>query len=92
MTEDGAETLALEALAWIAGEGGLIERFVADTGVSPAELLSRAADPAFLGGVLDFLLSEDARVLDFAAFAGVAPDDPARARALLPGGRQVHWT
>jgi hypothetical protein len=92
MTVDGAETLALEALAWIAGDGGLIERFVNDTGIAPSELLVRAADSAFLGGVLDFLMAEDERVTGFAAFAGVPPTDPAVARALLPGGRQVHWT
>ena len=36
-------------------------------------LRGRAADPEFLGFVLDFLLGADAMVLDFAADAGLAP-------------------
>ena len=42
--------------------------------------------------MLDFLLGADAMVLDFAADAGLAPQDPARARAALPGGDLPNWT
>ena len=40
--------------------------------LAPAEVRARAAEPEFLGFVLDFLLQSDAFVLDFAAEAGVS--------------------
>ena len=62
------------------------------SGVSADELRDRAADPEFLGFVLDFLLSDEAALLAFAHEAGLSPDRPLRARAALPGGELPHWT
>jgi hypothetical protein len=53
---------------------------------------ARAADPEFLGFVLDFLLSDEAALVAFAEEAGIAPDRPLRARAALPGGELPNWT
>ncbi|WP_198148255.1 DUF3572 family protein [Elstera litoralis] len=47
---------------------------------------ARANDPAFLGGVLDFLLGDEAQLLAFCAETEIAPELPARLRAALPGG------
>lgn len=52
----------------------------------------RAADPEFLGFVLDFLLMDDATLIAFAEDEGIAPDRPLRARAALPGGKLPNWT
>lgn len=92
MQRDSAETLALQALAHLAGDDDLLAAFLAQTGAGMAELRRGAADPAFLGAVLDFILQEDGRVLGLAAAAGVAPERVAQARAALPGGQQHHWT
>jgi hypothetical protein len=92
MTRDQAEMLALQALGHLASDPDLLGAFMAATGADPAALRAGARDPAFLGAVLDFLLQEDARVLAFAAVAGIAPTLPAQARAALPGGQAWHWT
>ena len=92
MTPEQAETLGLQALAHIAAQDDLLGAFLAAGGADMAELRARATEPAFLGAVLDFLLQEDQRVLDFAAGIGVAPTQPALARASLPGGQVWHWT
>ena len=89
---DQAETLGLQALGWLAGQPDLAGSFLSATGASADEMKSRAADPEFLGFVLDFLLSDEAVLLGFCDETGVARDRPMRARAALPGGALPHWT
>jgi len=92
MTAEAAETLALQALAWLADGEERLGAFLAETGLAPDTLAARAADPRVLAAVLDFVLGEDSRVLAFAAAAGLAPGVVAAARAALPGGQVPHWT
>ena len=92
MQEEKAQTIALTALGWIAANDELFPAFLAATGASLAELRSRAADPMFLAAVLDFLLQEDAWVLDFCAENSLPPPSLQSARAALPGGALPHWT
>ena len=87
-----AEVLALTALGWLAAQDDLLAGFLGASGASLDDLRARAADPAFLGAVLDFVLMDDAWVLGFAAHAQVPPDMVLRARAGLPGGDLPHWT
>lgn len=89
---DAAETLALDALAWLVGNEDLLPVFLGATGTSEADLRVRASDPEFLGSVLDFLLMDDAWVVSFCDGRGIAYEAPMLARAALPGGAQVHWT
>lgn len=89
---DAAETLALQALGWLASQDDLFPVFVGSTGVAPADLAQRAAEPEFLASVLDFILMDDRWVMDFCAAAGVPPDQPLRARHALPGGAAPDWT
>ena len=51
-----------------------------------------ASDPAFLGALLDFIMMDDAWVTGFCDTAGLAYDQPMRARMALPGGGEMHWT
>ncbi len=92
MQQDLAETVALRALAWLVADDELLPVFLGSTGASEADLRDRAGDPDFLGATLDFLLLDDAWLGRFAAEAGVAPEDVARARGALPGGEAPHWT
>jgi hypothetical protein len=83
---EAAETLALQALAWIAAEPERLSGLMATTGLWPDEVSARATEPAFLGGVLDFLLGDEVQLLAFCTEMGVPPESPARLRAALPGG------
>ena len=85
MERDVAESIALQALAFIAGEAKHLERLLAETGLTAESLRADAAEPTLLAGVLDFVLADEARLLDFCGHAGLKPDRPARARARLPG-------
>jgi len=92
MGRDEAETLALEALGWLAGEDDLLQVFLGSAGLSSADLTARAGDAQLLAAVLDFLLMEDAWVNGFVTATNRAPQEPMRARAALPGGDLPHWT
>ncbi len=92
MTRDAAETLALRALGWLAANEELMPVFLGSSGADAETLGDAARDPAFLGAVLDFIVMDDGWVMAFCDAEGVAYDQPFAARAMLPGGDQVHWT
>ncbi len=79
------ETLALLALAHIAGDETLFARFFALSGLDAASLRARADEPAVLGGVLDFVLGDERLVVSLAESFGVPADAFAQARRKLPG-------
>jgi hypothetical protein len=84
------ETLGLRVLAHIAMDEDLLPRFLTLSGLDGESLKARAADPALLGGLLDFVMFDDALVLRMAEALAVEPEAFARARARLPGGREGH--
>ena len=86
VTAEVAESLAIQALAFLAGEPESLGRFLANTGVGPEEIRSTAHEPHFLAGVLDYLLSDEPLLVAFAAQVSIDPADVARASAVL-GGR-----
>jgi len=92
MKLEQAEIIAIQALGHIAGDDDLLPAFFDITGLSPDNFRARAGEPEILGGVLDFLLMDEARLLAFCEAAGIRPDLPGVARKLLPGGEEVHWT
>jgi hypothetical protein len=92
MTPERAETIALQALAWLVADPDLCAAFLAATGATPADLRARAAEPAFLAAVLSFVLQADATVIAFCDATGLARDQPMRARHALPGQGEVNWT
>ena len=92
MQRETAETVGMQALAWLAGNDELLPVFLGSTGASLDDLRAGAGEPAFLGAVLDFVMMDDAWVVAFCDAAGLSYEAPTRARAALPGGGQVHWT
>lgn len=92
MKREAAETLALEALAHVIGDEQLGPAFLEATGVAPADLAARAAEPGVLVALLAFLMQDDRRILDFCRATGRRPEEPGQALAALPGGAGVHWT
>jgi len=91
-SRDAAESMALQALGWLASQPELLPDFMAATGAAPETLRDAASQPEFLGAVMDFILSEDAMVTAFCDSARLPYMAPMRARAALPGGDLPHWT
>ncbi len=89
---ESAETIAAQALAWLAGDPENLNGFMTLSGLSPGELMAQAGDPRVLGAVLDFILTEDRLVIGFCDAASLAYTVPQMARAALPGGEIWHWT
>jgi len=87
MRREAAESLAIQALNFLAGDPDRLGRFLTATGIGPQQIRAAAASPGFLAGVLDHVASEDALVTAFAAEAGVEPAQIERARAALAGSR-----
>jgi hypothetical protein len=90
--QDTAETFALQVLGWLAANDDLMPIFLGSTGASEGEIRDRAADPVFLGAVLDFLMMDDAWVIGFCDAHTVPYERIMKMRAALPGGEQVNWT
>ncbi len=90
--QESAQTLALQVLGWLAGDDDRLGAFMASGGLDPASLRAQAADPMLHAAVLDFLLADEAMLLQFCADAGVKPELPMQARAELPGGDAPFWT
>ena len=82
---DSARSLAISALAFIAADSDRLNRFLSLTGLGPDNLRTAAADPAFLGSVLDYLVGDEELMVEFAADAGLKPEAVARAHAALRG-------
>ncbi|WP_427023175.1 DUF3572 domain-containing protein [Aureimonas ureilytica] len=80
-----ATGLAIEALSFIASDGLLFSRFLRVTGLELENLRQAADEPAFLAGVLDFLLADDRTLTDFAASIDVPPERVAAARRVMAG-------
>lgn len=91
MGREEAETVALRALAFVAGDEALLGRLQGATGASLDDLRAGAQEPAMLAAVLEFLTSEDRWILAFAEAEGLRPEDPMRALMALPGGRRDEW-
>ena len=85
LTKEAAEGLAIQALTFIAGEPERLGRFLAVTGIGPAEIRTAAREPGFLAGVLDYLASDDRLIAGFAAETGLDPAEVGRAYAALGG-------
>lgn len=91
-SSDAAETLALQALAWLAGHEDLMPVFMGATGASVDDLKARASDATFLASVLDFITMDDQWVIAFCDQHQLDYTAPMMARQALPGGAEVNWT
>jgi len=83
---EAAETLAVQALGFIAGENARLAHFLNMTGIIAADIRAAAREPSFLAGVLEHMLAEESLLLAFAAEAGIDPAEVARAKSVLAAG------
>lgn len=78
-----AETIGIDALSFLAGNGELLTRFLDLTGLSIEQLRTEATKPAFFVGLLDFILGHEPTLMDFANAAELDPAEVALARERL---------
>jgi hypothetical protein len=85
-TEENAETLAVEALSFLAADPERLSRFLSLSGVDIASLRHAAAQEGFLAGIMAHLAADEALLMEFAAASGRAPEQIAAAcQSLNPG-------
>jgi hypothetical protein len=87
MPPEAAEALAIQALTFVGRDPTELGRFLALTGIGPAELRQVAHEPGFLVGVFDYILGHEPTLIAFAEDAGLQPFDVALAREVLGGTR-----
>lgn len=92
ISEEQAETRAIEALGWLVGNQDLLGTFMGSTGASVDDLKTQASDPVFLGSVLDFILMDDAWVTQLCDSLNWPYEQVQQVRWSLRGGAPVHWT
>jgi hypothetical protein len=83
LSREGAEQLAIRALAFLAGEPEELGRFLALAGLGPETIRNAASDPAFLAGVMEYFMENEPLLLVFTAREKVRPTMFAAARYLL---------
>ena len=84
-SQEAAEALALRTLAYVIEDPERAARFLQVTGLAGTGLAAQLNNPAFLGGVLDFVLEDDALLEGAATAAGLPPEAVRIARRHLPG-------
>ena len=87
VSPEAAEQLAIQALTFIGGDAAELGRFLALTGIGPAELRAAAHEPGFLAGVLDHILGYEPLLIAFAKDADINPAAVAQAREALAEAR-----
>ncbi len=80
-----AETLAIEAVAFILGDDDLISRFLDTTGLDPSDLRTRLHEPEVLAAAFGFIMSDDAVARRFAGDHSLSPEQMQLVLARLTG-------
>jgi uncharacterized protein DUF3572 len=83
---EAAESLAIQALNFLAEDPARLSRFLALSGLDPGSIRAAAAESGFLAGVLAHLGEDEALLLAFASQAGIRPSEVDQARRTLAGG------
>lgn len=81
--EGEALAIAISALSYFATEPKILERFFALTGLEAHSIKEAAATPGFVTGVLDFVLSDEALLLEVAQMQEIPPEAIMAARERL---------
>ena len=83
---ESAENIAISALGFLAEDQEHLEGFLALSGLTPDGIRRAAADPGFLVGVLQHVLSDEKFASAFALESGLSAEDLARAAHALEHG------
>lgn len=77
------EELAILAVNYIAIDEERLGRFLAHSGLDPAEIRAAADQPGFMLGVLDYVAGDERLVVDLAEHVGIRPEAVERARQAM---------
>ena len=83
LDREAAEKLAISIIAMIAEEPETLGRFLAATGLGPANLREAAHEPRFLTAVIEYVLADESLLLMVAERCRVRPTLIAAARSRL---------
>jgi hypothetical protein len=83
MDREAAESLAIQALSFLAQDVERLGRFLALTGVDPREIRKVARDPGFLAAVLEHVAADESLLLACADYVGRSPGELAAAKTVL---------
>ncbi|HVU22440.1 MAG TPA: DUF3572 domain-containing protein [Rhizomicrobium sp.] len=86
MTPDQAATVALKGLAYLVNFQPELNRFLELSGADRATLRERADEPEFLAALLDFMLANEAVMIDFCNDTFIDARLVHEARNVLSGG------
>ena len=92
MSPEIAQTIALQALAWLVSNEDICATFLGSTGTSVEDLRTRTGDTEFQVSVLEFLTMDDSWVVAFCDEINLGYDMPLKARYSLPNAEKIHWT
>lgn len=84
-SSEEAEIIALKVLGFLAVEPDRLHRFMDLSGLDVTAIRASAGDPAFLGALLDHVLSDQILLLIFAEENGLKPERIVQLRRKLPG-------
>ena len=76
---EAANSLAVQALTYLARDSERLARFLALSGIGPQSIRAAASSPGFLAGVLEHIAGDEALLLAFATDADVDPTDVGKA-------------
>ena len=89
--DESAERLALDVLLWIVAEDDRLMPFLAASGLGPETLRDSAREPAFLAGVLDHVMGDEAVLVACAGALAVKPERIAAAWRILSPPPDDEW-
>ncbi len=92
MNVDRAQEIALNALAWLVGNEDLLPVFLGTTGATLEDLKAQAMEPSMQLSLLDFMMMDDAWVIEFCDTQKLNYEAVYEARQMLPGGAEMNWT
>lgn len=90
LDQQGAETVAIQALVHLAQDHERLGQFLNETGIDPGDIRSAAADPGFLLAVLEHICADESYLLAYAANSNTNPGMIEAARLALAGHQDRH--
>jgi hypothetical protein len=83
MSRDDAVATAIEVMGALAARREPLQKFLLDTGLTPATIRQAAASPGFLSSVLDYVTSDEVLLIDIAEKIDRHPARIAEAQSIL---------